>query len=163
MPDMSSSTLILFASTAVCILGALWRRTFVTTPSLDIPLVEFGDGDESKLRYTNETGRLLRQGYDKVRSVVIPILPANPLLPAYHHEQHLKHGQTFQIRNAGDPTRPLVFLPLQYMEEVRNAPQDRLSLPLYTEKAGHPFIQVFPTQFLYRSDRIFLGLYSEPH
>lgn len=71
MMAMSSSTLILFVSTAVCILGALWRRTFMPTPSLDIPLVEFGDGDESKLRYTNETGRLLRKAYDKVSSVVI--------------------------------------------------------------------------------------------
>lgn len=63
---MSSSTLILLVSTVLFILGALWRRSVVTAPLLDIPLVEFDDGDESKLRYTNETGKLLRKGYDKV-------------------------------------------------------------------------------------------------
>lgn len=45
----------------------------MTTPSLDIPLVEFGDGDESKLRYANETGNLLKKGYDKVCSMIYPL------------------------------------------------------------------------------------------
>lgn len=46
------------------------------TPSLDIPLVGFGDGDESKLRYTNETGKLLRKGYDEVcYPISRPIFP----------------------------------------------------------------------------------------
>lgn len=66
---MTLSTLILVISTVVCILGALWLRGFATTPLLNVPLVEFGDGDESKLRYTNETGTLLKKGYDKVCSV----------------------------------------------------------------------------------------------
>ena len=32
--------------------------------------------------------------------------------------------------------RPFVFVPVQYLEEVRNAPQDKLSLPEYTERAS---------------------------
>lgn len=32
--------------------------------------------------------------------------------------------------------RPFVFVPVQYLEEVRNAPQDKLSLPEYTERAA---------------------------
>lgn len=32
--------------------------------------------------------------------------------------------------------RPLVFVPVRYLEELRNAPQDKLSLPEYTERAS---------------------------
>lgn len=32
--------------------------------------------------------------------------------------------------------RPFVFVPVQYLEEVRNTPQDKLSLPEYTERAA---------------------------
>lgn len=54
--------------------------------------------------------------------------------------QYLKNGQSFCMRNHADPSRPFVFFPVRYMEEVRNAPQDILSLPLYTEKVGLPYL-----------------------
>lgn len=44
------------------------------------------------------------------------------------------------MRNLADPGLPSVFLPLRYMVEVRNAPQDKLSLPLYTEKVSIEFL-----------------------
>ncbi|KAG6357351.1 hypothetical protein INS49_013227 [Diaporthe citri] len=42
---------------------------------------------------------------------------SSSMLILFTFTAHLKHGQPFQIRNAGDLNRPLVFLPLQYMEE----------------------------------------------
>ncbi|KAI3390271.1 hypothetical protein diail_10727, partial [Diaporthe ilicicola] len=114
---MASSVYLIVVSTAVCMICAIWWWTScptVTTSSLGISLVEFGDGDESKTRYASDTGKLLREGYDR----------------------YLKNGKPFYMRNHADPSRPFVFLPVQYMEEVRNAPQDKLSLPLYTEKAS---------------------------
>lgn len=160
---MTVSSYILFASTAACIIWTLWRRINVTTISLDVPLIEFGDGDESTLRYTNETGKLLKKGYDKVCSVIITSLPKSLRPFPNHHTQHLKNGHPFHIQNIGNPKRPLVFLPLQYMEEVRNAPQDKLSLPLYTEWVRHTVKQYHHGPHLQRSDRVHLGLYSEPH
>lgn len=119
---MASSTFLLLAATAACIVWALWQRPWSATARLDLPLVEFDDADnardevELKGRYTNETGKLLKKGYDK----------------------YLKNGQPFALRNFAhnEADRPLVFVPVQYLEEVRNAPQDKLSLPEYTERAA---------------------------
>lgn len=110
----------------------------MTASSLGIPLVEFGDGDESKTRYASETGKLLREGYNKVSFFSMAFHPAHThsFLGANISIQYLTNGQPFCIRNHADPSRPFVFLPVRYMEEVRNAPQDKLSLPLYTEKVG---------------------------
>ena len=38
------------------------------------------------------------------------------------------------MRNIVDDKSPLVILPLKYLEEVKNAPQDKLSFALYVEK-----------------------------
>lgn len=51
--------------------------------------------------------------------------------------QYLKRGQPFCTRSSTDPRRPQVWLPLRYMEEVRNASEDELSLPEYTEIVWH--------------------------
>lgn len=54
-------------------LWALWRRRpTATAGQLDLPLVGFDEGDaldeiELKERYTKETDKLLKRGYDKVR------------------------------------------------------------------------------------------------
>lgn len=75
---MSSSSFLLLAATAACIFWALWLRPWsVTAARLDLPLVELDDADnardeaELKQRYTNETGKVLKKGYDKVRGVVL--------------------------------------------------------------------------------------------
>ncbi|KAI1365841.1 cytochrome P450 [Xylaria arbuscula] len=44
-------------------------------------------------------------------------------------ERHIRNGQPFCIRDFLNPSRPRVFLPAKYMEELRNAPQENLSLP----------------------------------
>lgn len=75
---MSSSSFLLLAATAACIFWALWRQPWsVTAARLNLPLVELDDADnardeaELKQRYTNETGNVLKKGYDKVRRVVL--------------------------------------------------------------------------------------------
>lgn len=74
---MASSVYLLVASTVACIFCAIWwwrSYPIATASSLGIPLVEFGDGDESKTRYASETGKLLREGYERVRSVSHTVL-----------------------------------------------------------------------------------------
>ncbi|KAI8633139.1 hypothetical protein F5Y19DRAFT_471398 [Xylariaceae sp. FL1651] len=73
-----------------------------------IPLVEFGGGN-SRERYTSDAGSLLIKGYDTIRI-------------------YTRHGEPFCIRDFLNLDRPRVFLPMKYMEEVRNAPQENLSL-----------------------------------
>ncbi|KAL1855260.1 hypothetical protein Daus18300_011166 [Diaporthe australafricana] len=65
---MSSLVYLLLASTTACIIWATWRHNFfkATTLQLNLPLIEFGDGDESKTRYAKETGKLLKKGYDEL-------------------------------------------------------------------------------------------------
>jgi len=48
--------------------------------------------------------------------------------------QYTRNGKPFCIRNASDPKRPVAILPLRYLEEVKNAPQSQLSLPLFITK-----------------------------
>lgn len=50
--------------------------------------------------------------------------------------QHIKHGQPFCIRDFLNPNRPRVYLPVKYMEEVKNATQDELSLPAILNNVG---------------------------
>jgi hypothetical protein len=45
------------------------------------------------------------------------------------------------MRNLVDDKRPLVILPLKYLEEVKNAPQDKLSFALFVEKVMHTLAQ----------------------
>ncbi|KAI0431654.1 cytochrome P450 [Xylaria sp. FL1042] len=84
----------------------LWRKVSPAKSLAGIPLVEF-DGDNSRDRYTREAGSLLGKGYD----------------------EHIRNGQPFCIRDFLNPSRPRVFLPTKYVEELRNAPQEKLSLP----------------------------------
>lgn len=56
------------------------------------------------------------------------------LLTGHNQNQYTKNGQPFAIRNASDPRRPVAILPLRYLEEVKNAPQSKLSFPLFMEK-----------------------------
>lgn len=69
---MTLSIFLLLAATAASIVWALWQRPWSATARLDLPLVEFDDADnardeaELKGRYVNETGKLLKKGYDKV-------------------------------------------------------------------------------------------------
>ncbi|KAI0408374.1 cytochrome P450 [Xylaria palmicola] len=84
----------------------LWGKVSPAKSLAGIPLVEF-DGDNSRDRYTREAGSLLGKGYD----------------------EHIRNGQPFCIRDFLNPSRPRVFLPSKYVEELRNAPQEKLSLP----------------------------------
>ncbi|KAH9904511.1 cytochrome P450 [Xylariomycetidae sp. FL2044] len=84
---------------------ALWRKTSPATTLPGIPLVEF-EGDNTKERYVSDAGTLLSRGYD----------------------MHIKHGRPFCFRDFLNPDYPRVFLPLKYMPELKNAPQEKLSL-----------------------------------
>lgn len=53
-------------------------------------------------------------------------------------DKYAKHGHAFAIKNLAhnQANRPLVFVATKHLEELRNAPQDKLSLPEYTERAS---------------------------
>lgn len=55
-----------------------------------------------------------------------------------HNTQFAKHGHAFAIKNLAhnEASRPLIFVATRHLEELRNAPQDKLSLPEYTERAS---------------------------
>ncbi|KAK8128953.1 Cytochrome P450 monooxygenase [Apiospora sp. TS-2023a] len=76
-----------------------------------VPLVEFDDGDNSRVRYARESEKLIAKGY----------------------RDYLRKGQAFSMRNVVDDRRPLVFLPRKYLDEVKNAPENELSFPKFME------------------------------
>ncbi|KAI0141717.1 cytochrome P450 [Xylariaceae sp. FL1272] len=84
----------------------IWSKISPSTAMPGIPLVEFDDGN-TRERYTADAGSLLVKGYNN----------------------HIKHGRPFCIRDFLNRGRPRVFLPLKYMSEYKNAPQDELSQP----------------------------------
>ncbi|KXX79930.1 Ent-kaurene oxidase [Madurella mycetomatis] len=88
-------------------IAAVWLRA-ISAPKINATYFAF-EGDNSANRYIAEAGSLLAQGYEK----------------------------PFTMRNASDPKRPVAILPLRYLEEVRNAPQSKLSFPLFMEKTDH--------------------------
>ncbi|KAI8946243.1 cytochrome P450 [Xylaria longipes] len=107
MSAMMSPTMLSIAALSVgWLIWSIWDKVSPAKSLPGIPLVEF-DGDNSRERYTSEAGSLLSKGYD----------------------MHIRHGQPFCIRDFLNASRPRVFLPVKYMEELRNAPQEKLSLP----------------------------------
>ncbi|KAK4235657.1 cytochrome P450 [Achaetomium macrosporum] len=75
-----------------------------------LPFLRFEDGDDSRQRYVTDSGTLFKIGYEK----------------------YLKHGQAFKMRNYIDELPPQVYLPLKYLDEVKSAPQAKLSFPYFS-------------------------------
>ncbi|KAI1772403.1 cytochrome P450 [Hypoxylon cercidicola] len=101
------SPITLFTA-AVSVAWLLWNLLGKVSPAKSLPgiaLVEF-DGDNSKERHTSEAGSLLSKGY----------------------EMYIRHGKPFCTRDFSNPVQPRVFLPIKYMEELKNAPQEKLSI-----------------------------------
>lgn len=59
--------------------------------------------------------------------------------------QYTKKGEPFCLQNVADPKRPIVVLPLRYIEEVKDAPKSKISLPAYFDKVCKPFYPFSPT------------------
>lgn len=123
------SPILLFITALSCgwLAWSLWCKASPARRLPDIPLVEF-DGNNPRERYTSDAASLLGKGYDTVRTLYCHLFTALSLTQE-SSRQHIRHGRPFCIRDFLNPDRPRVFLPLKYMEEVRNAPQESLSLP----------------------------------
>ncbi|KAF7536902.1 hypothetical protein G7054_g4175 [Neopestalotiopsis clavispora] len=106
---MSSITSPITLITAIVTIGWLawkfWENVSPAKSLPGIPTVEF-DENNTRQRYTTEAGSLLGKGY----------------------ETHIKHERPFCIRDFLNPTRPRVFLPFKYMDEVKNVPEETFSL-----------------------------------
>jgi len=96
----------------ICLLVLLWKR-FFSVSTIAVPHLAF-EGDNSPARFTAEGASLLEQGYRKFT----------------------KNGLPFSIYNASDPPRPIAVLPMKYLEEVKHAPQSKLSFPLALDKTA---------------------------
>ncbi|SPO07534.1 uncharacterized protein DNG_10228 [Cephalotrichum gorgonifer] len=83
---------------------ALYRR-WKASRSLRVPFLKFEDGDDSRQRYLQESGKLLKLGYEKA----------------------------FAMRNYIDELAPQVYLPLKYMDEFKAAHESQLSFPYFSE------------------------------
>ncbi|KAI1424626.1 cytochrome P450 [Xylaria sp. FL1777] len=102
-------SLVLISTAAISIGWLLWMVWSKISPAKSlpgIPLVEF-EGDNSRQRYTSDAASLLLKGYDT----------------------YTRNGEPFCIRDFLNESNPRVYLPVKYLEEVRNAPQEKLSLP----------------------------------
>jgi ent-kaurene oxidase len=74
-------------------------------PKLDMPYLNFKNGDNSMQRYFHDSETILEQGY----------------------EQYLKKGLPFSMFNCMDASTPMAVLPIKYLGEVRNASTSKLS------------------------------------
>ncbi|KAK4212042.1 cytochrome P450 monooxygenase [Rhypophila decipiens] len=90
----------------------LWRLLNPSIAELDLPYLQFDDGDNSEDKYKTQSRSILSRGY----------------------KEYLKHDKPFCIRNPVDKDRPIVVLPFKYLDEVKRAPDNRLSLPLHLQK-----------------------------
>ncbi|KAJ8128347.1 hypothetical protein O1611_g5287 [Lasiodiplodia mahajangana] len=93
-----------------------WYYRRSTTSSSQVPGISQVDidGVKSPARYVAETAQLIEQGYN----------------------EYCKRGLPFSIPNLWEPSSPLVVLPMKYLEEVKYAPQSKLSAPEYVSKLG---------------------------
>ncbi|KAI1318229.1 cytochrome P450 [Xylariaceae sp. FL0255] len=96
---------------AVVAFAAIWlvpqqrlrgRRLFT-----QIPYVKFEDGDDSYQRYFTESRTVLAAGYNG----------------------YIKREKPFSMYNSGNAESPMIFLPMQYLDEVRGARSNVMSLP----------------------------------
>jgi hypothetical protein len=101
------SIVVLGIAALVAWVGRIRHRA---SRELKLPFLRFEDGDDSRQRYVTDSGTLFKIGYEK----------------------YLKHGQAFKMRNYIDELRPQVYLPLKYLEEVKSAPQSKLSFPHFS-------------------------------
>lgn len=72
-----------------------------------IPLVKFEEGEDTYQRYFEDSRRVVTQGYNK----------------------YIKQGRPFSMYNSANPDRPLLFLPIKYLDELKSADRKNLSLP----------------------------------
>ena len=100
---------VLLLSVSIALAWALHSKRRASR-ELDLPFLRFEDGDDSRQRYVTDSGTLFKIGY----------------------ERYLKHGQAFKMRNYIEELSPQVYLPLKYLDEVKSAPQGKLSFPYFS-------------------------------
>lgn len=101
---------VLVLSISIALAWALDSKRRASRELLDLPFLRFEDGDDSRQRYVTDSGTLFKIGYDR----------------------YLKHGQAFKMRNYIEELPPQVYLPLKYLDEVKGAPQGKLSFPYFS-------------------------------
>jgi hypothetical protein len=84
---------------------------------LDMPHLDFGDGNNSTQRYVHGTGSILEQGY----------------------KIYLKKGSPFAMYNFMEASRPMAMLPVKYLAEVRSASTSKLSFTTFLNKVLWPY------------------------
>lgn len=100
---------VLILSFSIALAWALHSKRRASR-ELNLPFLRFEDGDDSRQRYVTDSGTLFKIGY----------------------ERYLKHGQAFKMRNYIEEQLPQVYLPLKYLDEVKTAPQGKLSFPYFS-------------------------------
>ncbi|KAI2601879.1 cytochrome P450 [Hypoxylon sp. NC1633] len=106
--------------------ATVYRARASSSSKLAIPCLTF-EGDDTDVRYVNETRQLMERGY----------------------YEYLKHGRPFSIRNHADSNRPEVILPLKYLDEVRNAPRNVIDFYSYLEKILLPLFARTVARIIY--------------
>ena len=79
---------------------------------LDMPYLQFPDGDNSMQHYFEDSKSILERGY----------------------QQYLKKCRPFSMFNCMDAPTPMAVLPMKYLEEVRNAKSSKLDFATLLNK-----------------------------
>ena len=111
-------SMLLVPTSALALAALLIIRHLVTRTKgqkLDMPYLDFGDGDNSIQRYLHGTGSILERGY----------------------EQYLKKGLPFAMFNFMEASKPMAMLPVKYLGEVRSASASKLSFTSFLNKVQY--------------------------
>lgn len=88
-----------------------WAKT-TKRPKLNMPYLDFKNGDNSMQHYFDDSKSILERGY----------------------EQYLKKGLPFSMFNCMDVSKPMAVLPIKYLEELRNASSTKLDFATLLNK-----------------------------
>ena len=107
------TALILTLGLATAALLIIQRLAKITKkPKLDMPYLDFKNGDNSLQHYFEDSKIILERGY----------------------QQYLKKGLPFSMFNCMDMSKPMAVLPVKYLEEVRNANSTKLDFATLLNK-----------------------------
>lgn len=106
---------VLILTSVIALLACLGFRQWAKLtkkPKLDMPYLDFRNGDNSLQHYFHDSKSILERGYD----------------------QYLKKGLPFSMLNCMDASKPMAVLPVKYLEEVRNASSTKLDFATLLNK-----------------------------
>ncbi|KAK6064319.1 cytochrome P450 [Seiridium cupressi] len=105
-------SVIVYSAAIALVAWIIYARKAAAPQKVNLPYVEFDDGNNSPERYRSDYEAILRKGY----------------------EQYTSKGLPYSMKDPNDPDRPLAMLPLKYVDEVKWIPEERISFWKHIDK-----------------------------